>query len=223
MSVWAETGEAGRYRVGPLGPGRFSLTASSRSFESPEAASEPVEAAAGDTGVVLSLRPGGAVRGTIVREDGGELRDTEVRFFEAGTEAFSWFLYPGEGGVRESPGLVPGVYECLVTTSDGLVGVVSAIEVRAGSTTEFEVRLGRGAVLDVSYSPRGTEDHAAISVHQGKALVAFDDSVEKGSSVRLVVPEGELKLRATLSLCGASLAHELRVRAGEVVELEVEL
>lgn len=142
----------GKFRIGPLGPGEYTLFAyagSNRALSS----SANVVAAAGTEDLVLELRGAAALAGECVGADGATAPAT-VTLVPVDRQAARFWSRPAgfrEDGRFEVTRLVPGLYHVLATDELGNVGVLANVEARAGETADgLRVELTPGAIVIVS-------------------------------------------------------------------------
>jgi len=176
--------EDGTFVLGPLVPGRFTLQVSS--FDQTYA--EPVEASAGDEGVVLRLLPAGTLRGTVRDGATGEVVAATVDYVRVGDEG-AGMAECGDGHFRLG-GLEPGTYELCARASGMRIGRLGGLVVRSGEETrDLELRLEPGARLRVKFA--GSEGHLRYRVLCDGVIVA-DDGMQAGGTSETVVPGGRI-------------------------------
>lgn len=210
----ASTGADGAFVLGPLVPGRYVL----RAMDGQSADSEPLEASAGEEGVVLRLRLGGSLRGTV--RDGATDRASEasLAYARVGGDG-SWFLgETKEDGSFLLERLLPGTYDLAARASGMRCGLLREVVVVAGAETgPLELLLEPGAHLRVRYA--GAQDHVQYQVRFEGAIVA-GDGVPAGSVAETAVPAGRIVVE-TFRGRGARLQTELELAPGEERELVV--
>jgi hypothetical protein len=184
---------AGKFRIGPLLPGRYRLTAHGPGSTSEGAApltdSDPVLAEAGSEGVELWLRAG---------------CDFELSAIDAGTgepTLGKFTLVPQEretavysGGYRTSAtfgGQAPGRYRVLACTEEGLVGSLE-VEAAAGERRALTIPVAPGGSVRVDY--RGQARMLAVWLEESGARMGLV-YVPSGGSESLSAPAGSYTLR----------------------------
>lgn len=155
--------DRGRFRIGPLPPGRQILRASPFGVWEDAAgltASDAYDVEAGDSDVQIRLNPGCALTTRVVDPETGQ--SVEARFFHASRTTQEGTGYVGTlagsfEAEHNTPFLSPGTYVAYAMTADGRAGVLEDIELRAGDDRTVEVPVG----------PAGT---LCIDVHSGAGL-----------------------------------------------------
>ena len=185
--------KGGRFRVGPLVPGRYRLVASRSSPTSeggpPVTSSDPVLAEAGAVDVALRLNAG---------------CDFVLSAIDAGTGApapatFSVIHQESEvrvstGGYRATAtigGQPPGPYRVLARSEAGLAGVI-AVEVAAGERRAVAIPLVAGGSVRVAYG--GPAQVLFVELEDTGATVGFA-YVPSGGIETLHAPAGSYTLR----------------------------
>ncbi|HTF87402.1 MAG TPA: hypothetical protein VK843_03255 [Planctomycetota bacterium] len=203
----------GDFILGPLVEARYTLVAEGNNDL---ASSLPVEAAAGTTDVVLTMRAGASLSGHVVERAGGPgVRAMILNHAEGAHVITSRQSTDDQGNFRYAM-LNPGRMSLTAHTSDGRVGVFPALNLAAGEDRrDVEVLLSPGAKLRI----RSTTDAriTGIAVFQDGALVAFPAMDDPGAA-GLSVPSGELTVRVGME--GKTCEKTLRVSAGEGREVE---
>jgi hypothetical protein len=182
----AETREDGLFAMGPLVPGRYRLVAAGTG---PDASSDPVEADAGEDGVVLRLRAGGKIKGVVLDGASRTGCQAEVMLSPCDTTPTSSLLQMAseEDGTFESDGLEPGSYDVMAKASGGRFGVLRGVMVRAGvATQDLVLTLAPGAILRVRYA--GQAERMWYQIRNDGALLALDEIRPGSSSERTVLP-----------------------------------
>jgi hypothetical protein len=186
----------GVFAVGPLAPGVHRLNASG----SREGSSDPVEARAGDSGLVLRLAETGAIR---VRATGSDTpRDCSVEAFERASPGPPRMTSHGSSATRHLTGLPTGILDLVARTADGRIGLAPGIRIDALDSPRIEIPVERGAQLVVRY--RGGPASAELRVFQGPSQVAFGRLLLGAANVQ-VVPASAL--RVELASAGRVLAE----------------
>jgi hypothetical protein len=216
LATWilsAQTGADGAFTMGPLLPGEYSLVA--HGWE--DADSEPVEAKGGDEGVVLRLRAGGIVRGTVVDKLSGKTSRAEITYsVNARTDKEIGMLDSQEDGTFKVSGLEPGTYDLAARASGSRVGVLRGITVQAAiETRDLVVILEPGATLRLRYAgKKGYLQYRVVS----EGTVIAGDGLPAGATSETAVPPGRIVVE-----CGwpdaQSEKREVEVSAGEHKEL----
>lgn len=216
LMISAQTESGGAFALGPLIPGRYSLVAHGWTL----ADSDPVEASAGDEGVVLRLRAGGSISGIIVDGATGRacaatltlglrgLADQGLTMFENGEDE--------ENGAFQLDGLAPGVYDISARASGQRVGILRGVVVQAGiDTSKLVVTLAPGATLRVKYA--GKDRFLSYRILSEGVPVA-GDGIQAGGSKEIVVPSGRLTIECR-STGESSETKEIELAVGEQKEL----
>lgn len=177
----------GTFRIGPLVPGSYQLSATGGSNSSK---SLPVTAMAGDEDVVLRLSAGGSIEGKLVDASTGDpLKGPVSVTQQAGWYGLSSMMKAQSDGLFSLGGLIPGTYDVFARSGD-LVGRVEGVVVGPlQSVKDLEVRLEPGAVLVVTYT--GDAERAAFRVMFGESRIHVDGLVS-GLSSRVTLPAGEV-------------------------------
>jgi len=223
---WTSTKDDGSFLLGPLVTGRYSVRArgaGNRDF----AGSETVEAEAGTTDVVLHLLAGGSLSGRAV----DALMGAEVRARVAYCSLNDGTYSIGNPATEfRLTGLMPGSYDLSARTDDGRAGALRAVEVVSGpETAGLVIPLEPGAHLRVRYD--GPAPYATLHVHRDGVHCGLD-TLQSGSSLRMVVPPGAVILslsapdRSAHSIPYPDLFAEERrldAAAGEEVEVSFEI
>ncbi len=207
----SQTGEDGRFVLGPLVPGRYELVAMGSDSTS---MSEPVPASAGDDKVTLHLPPGGIVSGSVVTLDTKEAgqaviivanRDSsDLGILTGGTS--------GDGTFRIG-GFKPGLYDVTAKTKGGLVGVARGVSIVGGSETkDVVVKVQPGGRVRVRYA--GSSPHSFFRVIQGESSVAGRQLEGHDSSVE-VVPAGKMTVWLRVDAQSKPRERVIEVQAGE--------
>jgi hypothetical protein len=178
-SDWTE-GD-GAFALGPLLAGLYWVSA--RPDDPLHAISERVPARAGESGVVVRLRWGSVLSGSVVDANTGEP-----------AEAVVW----GAGGYGHVPAevfefghVLPGVHDIRARTADGRVGVLAGVPVREGERKSgLVVAVGPGARVSLrTGAPEGTIFKTEVD-WEGILM-----SSAWGDPEPFAVPPGEIAIR----------------------------
>ncbi len=215
-SISVDADEYGHFVLGSLPEGRFKLFANSSDPDQEGTALVDFV----DQETIIRLEERAAVRGTVGPPVGEHCGGVYTYSRAGGVSSSSRDWSDGSIGVG---GLRPGVYDLVVRTAHGRIGVAEGIEVRAGEPPEpFHVDLRRGGVLRLEY--HGTRERLHPVILRGEATVSapFFHSLHRGVRWAELVPAGELVVRIQ-DLEGELVAeHRVEVAADEVVKLEIE-
>jgi hypothetical protein len=174
-------------------PGRYSLFASS-----PDVAdSESVEASPGEKEVVLRLRRGGGMRGSIVDGTTGKPCRAELLISIHGTANQDELDFEDrmtkEDGTFEIEGLKAGIYDLFARASDGRVGNARSVNVRPGVATDrVVISISPGAVLRIRNSLADQPIGCTMSCDDVLIGTAW---LEPGALVTMGVSPGGVVLR----------------------------
>lgn len=221
--------KSGRFRLGPLLPGSYRLSAA-RSGPTPEGmapltASDPVFAEAGAEGVELRLKAGCELVLSALDAETGEAVPAEFTVLPQWLETATF-----TGGFRASAtvgGQAPGLYRVLARTEGGLVGVVAA-EVGAGERRAVAVSVGAGGSVRVAYGGPARVLHATLERDGARFGLAW---IQSGESEVLRAPAGTYTLRTAVREYDPVLqrlttlsedTREVTVVAGGEVALDIE-
>jgi hypothetical protein len=208
----------GTFTLGPLGPGPIQLVAQDMQLYAP---SEAVRAEPGQKDVVLRLRAGGRIRGTVVDSRTGAacLADmTLTREDEKEDPGAGWISSATkEDGTFENPGLAPGRYFICARTRDGQFGWLP-VEVTTDKEPEARViHVAPGGRLRLRYEGAKPKVHVTITV-QGAAVGMFEP-IKQGALAERAVPAGALTLRVYRDFPGKPHTREVVLTPGETMEL----
>jgi hypothetical protein len=184
------TDDSGRFSIGPLPAGRYSLTTGG--IFGRYAPSEPVVAQAGEEDILLRVRAGGTIRGKVT-DASGRARASDLLLAPDG-DARSWIgTTTKDDGSFELEGLLPGSYSLTAVASGDLCGRRSGLRASPGETLDgIVVRLEAGARLKLRYT--GGEPYGNFTLMLGGEVIG-GDGIERGGSSLRVVPAGEIEVR----------------------------
>lgn len=132
----------GTFTIGPIGPGPYMLRASGvRGY----ASSVAKEANAGDAGVVLELRYGGTVSGTVWDSNGHEVHGAQVVMTNEDYAEQNTRCTTNERGCFRMSGLVPGRYQLIASKSGELAWHRDTLITAGKESTGLDLRLAPGA------------------------------------------------------------------------------
>jgi hypothetical protein len=198
------TDEEGRFRIGPLAPGKCSLDARPQRewedwdwgpFRGP---SESVGALAGDEEIVLRLRPAGVLSGRVERgpdeqQTGGSLYVIDGTGKQASNDGIE------DDGTFRVSALEPGSYTLMAVLHDDLVATTTGIQVAPlKETSGIVLYPERGASIQIDFDP---EPRAAFG--GGPAMRWIEVSCNGLPALEVwlngdgsfVVPAGDLEVR----------------------------
>jgi len=224
----ARSGTEGGFRIGPLVPGRYRLDAS-HSPDDSLAPSEPVEALAGDTDVVLRVTAGGSVSGVVVDAATGEPVKASVGLSEAVEKPRGYRMTSGRSsGEFSFGGLTPGDYHLCAASDDGRVGVLRDVPVMAGSKVEgLRIPLERGGHVIIRYE--GPVEYANFWIESAGARFGMG-GLRSGQQKRVTAPTGEITVRLEAygrtdpdSPVAIERERQVTIEAGAEVEVSFEI
>ncbi|MFN0006297.1 MAG: collagen binding domain-containing protein [Planctomycetota bacterium] len=209
----ARTGADGKFTIGPLIPGSYSLVA--HGWELVD--SEPVEAKGGDEGVVLRLRTGGSIHGTVVDKATGKACRAEISYsVQDPSDRRIGTTESQDDGTFDFMGMEPGTYGLAAKASGQRVGLLRGITVKAGTETrDLVLTVEPGATLRLRYA--GEAGYLHYRIRSGGIAVA-GDGIPAGGNVEESVPAG----MADIEVWWPEKKHEERtieVSIGERKEL----
>ncbi|HEX6883466.1 MAG TPA: carboxypeptidase-like regulatory domain-containing protein [Planctomycetota bacterium] len=182
-----DTEEDGSFALGPLVPGRYGLWARGGGGASPDR----LVAEAGARDIVLVMKAGGTLKGTV--RDGARGEETPARLLlgRCGDPDPSWWANHARDGAFRFDGLEPGTYCLAARASGGRTAIVRDVVVVAGGSSEVELTLVPGATLRVKYA--GKSGELMYELFSGDVRVAAE-SVAAGTTSETAVPIGRLRL-----------------------------
>jgi hypothetical protein len=223
------TVKGGKFRLGPLLPGRYRLSAHGLAVTpeggTPLTDSDPVMAEAGAEGVEIWLRAGCDFELSAI--DSATSEPTACKFTLIPQE---WESVIHTGGSRPTAtlsGQAPGRYHVLARTEQGLVGSVE-FEAAAGERRALTVPVALGGSVQVGY--RGAAPSLTAWLERSGSRVG-SLYVSSGGSETLLVPAGSYTLRtfvrhydkSTEALNRVNEAtRAVEITAGGKVSIEIE-
>jgi len=184
----------------------------------------PIECEAGEQGLVLRLRAGGTVSGTVVDPSTGSGRETQLSWGTPNELAFGMSSTSTKpDGTFSVSGLEPGPYRFMGQDEKGRMGLSARLDVRANEKIEgirIELRpSGRLRLRGNNAEP----NWAVIALADGVAVAS--DRPDPNRAVEVQVPAGEITLRLVTWQSGMSptLLEERNVTVGEGETKDVDL
>jgi protocatechuate 3,4-dioxygenase beta subunit len=214
-----ECGADGTFAIGPVGPGKYTLIADAiERF----ANSDPVEAEAGASDVVLRLKAGGGLRGRVVDTRTGKPCAAEMiltpRVPGKGLFGTGEGFGVDDNGMVDRQGLPPGDYDLAARTEDGCFGILPGLTVVAGEKgKEFVLPVSPGGTLNIRYA--GEHPSALVSLRQQGVLLLFPMGVNAGKVREMHAPAGTFDLEARLEPDSAPKSRTVHLDPGEVKEI----
>lgn len=209
--LYVDAGPAGdAFVVGPLLPGRWTLSAFS-----PDGASQSadVEAEAGASGVVLQLVAQARLRLRVLDASGDPVPHAGV--LAGNVEHGTTSSETDENGRREFLALPPGRLFASARMPDGRWALATGLLAASGQALDVDLVLQAG--VRARLVCRAAEKGTRFVVERDGSPITFVDA-QTGASVEFTLPLGRSTLRA-LPPGAAPLARELDVAAGAAVEL----
>jgi hypothetical protein len=216
-----QSGSDGTFTVGPLAPGKFSLVAEAMDRF---ANSDPVEAGAGASDVVLRLKAGGGLHGRVVDSRTGKPCAAEM-LLTPHVESPGMF---GKGmgfgveddGVVNRQGLLPGGYDLAARTEDGCFGILPEIAVAVGEKgKEFVLPVSPGGSLILRYD--GARPFAEVSLRLQGVRLGWGSNVNAGKSLEMSAPAGTFALEFRSDLETPPKVRTVHLDPGEVKEIQL--
>jgi hypothetical protein len=203
----------GGFALGPLPAGQWRLTARNHRTG---ATSDPVEAASGQGGLLLTLKASCRVEGEVVA---GTARPSvaQVTICERGGLEASCTLVQARDGEFRASGLPPGTYGFLARTEGGDVGWVAGVELaEARPRSGVRIELRRGARLRVV---NASGRSARFAAWLGGYVVAAAP-LDEGEEAVVWLPSGRAEL--LLRLGEVERPFDLDLAPGEEREVRLE-
>lgn len=187
----AQTRDDGTFALGPLVPGQYQLVANS-GFTG-DAGSEPIDAEAGQSDVVLQLTIGGSISGTVIAGVTGKACRAEVTYTLRGDFRGSVSKrYADTDGSFTLPGLAPGTYDLGLCDAEAGTAILRGVQVQAGLDTGVQVlKLTPGARVHIRYA--GTEGYLNYMI-RSEGVSFFGDGVKAGHFSEATVPAGRVAI-----------------------------
>lgn len=188
--VLARTLDDGRFELGPLPAGIWTLDAASEDGLGFSAVEQQV--VAGEQDVVLALPLGGGLRGRLLWGSSEPAPEAQVWISRRGVDEATSGLADDQGhfGWNEVPA---GVYDLFATTRGGQVGWRGGVTVAAGQRLDdVEIAVTKGASVELIVDPPGGS--WLVELWSGDAQLRFTVS-DFGPTQVLLVPPLEVELR----------------------------
>ena len=184
-----ESDKTGRFRIGPLFPGIYSLQAQGGP-RNPYLDSEILYAEAGDKGVVLYLILGGILRGRIAGYE--ELDADRVKISIYQDDSICMVCTSDADGKFRWEGLQPGLYDLRAQAGNTWIGFYFDASIVSGNETEeLVIRLDNTAIVNLQLE--GGEDTYWYRIkYQGHTIE--DWYIYPNDPMTIPVPPGLLKL-----------------------------
>lgn len=214
----------GRFELGPLLPGTYTLTASHHGSEN-FADALSMEVDAGASGLEVRLRPGGSVRCQVTDDGRAVSNGVSIYYVPRGSDRVT-MRGPGFGstpktGPIEIENLSVGEHVFTAQTEDGRMSSPVIASVAAGEVTDgVELELQPvGTVLVEGIGGEGRP--TCVALYEGQRIGFPAEWV--GERARLTLPPGRFTVRLTCPTSGAEASSEVEVVAGETIERRLEL
>jgi len=211
----------GKFALGPVTLNSVTLTANAiNKF----AASDPVQATAGDTGIVLQLKLGGVIRGRVIYGVAGSACAAQLFFAPekrgSGNGMFSSGMQTStqENGTFSRGGFDAGIWSLSAMTADGRFAQQAHIEVGGGSDSgELVLALSPGGKLRLGY--KGAEPQLRVTITAQGAAVNFSTGIEPGKFTDCLAPAGALVLEIRKAYDGPARTKAVDLKPGETKEI----
>ncbi len=180
------------FAIGPLMKGHYVLTAHGYGGD---ADSDPVEADAGAEGVVLRLRTGASMSGTVLGPTGEPVTAKIWMAMRDSTKFGVHGVSCDNRGAFHIDALEAGTYDVAASASDGATGLLEGVVVASGEAkTGLSIRLAPGGHVRVRHE--GPDRYINIDVLSHGVVVDLD-GVERSTSHEFAAPAGSVVVRAT--------------------------
>ena len=220
--LWAASKDDGDFVLGPLTPGSVSLSVATVFDALGHAPPEPVVVRAGDDDIVLRLRAGVRLSGRVIEGPTGKPCEADVWAISKQLQPFEW--QPGLGvgtfksdGEFDFTGLVPGTYDIIAQTDNGLIGVLRGITPSPGEhAADLEVRVEPGARLRIHVEGGSGAFYYVLA---GDTIVLMDGLSPEGPDPVRTVPPGTLLVRLRNPETGEEVEQTVTLEPGEEGEV----
>ncbi len=224
LGLHGSSGPDGAFEVGPLAPGRYSIVALAELEGGRFANSDPVEADAGASDVVLRLKVGGGLHGRVIDSRTGNPCAAEMlltpRVPTQGLYGQGLGFGVEENGIVEREGLLPGDYDLAARTEDGCFGILSGVNVVAGEKgKDFVLSVSPGGTLKLQYD--GTHPFTEVRLRQQGVLLAWGSSVKPGNPRDMHAPAGTFAIETRFEGEGPFRTQTISLDPGEVKEVRL--
>jgi hypothetical protein len=219
----SKTGPDGRFRVGPLASDEHVILARpSAGF----GASDPISVRPGESGIVLSLKQSGVLRGRVI--DNLTRKGVQSRIMVGREEYSDATVFHGRmlgtemDGSFDVDNIELGSYRVCAETPDGYFGFSGRIQVSDSTgNTSVEIPVDQGARIAVDYE--GVADKVSIEVVAQAMKIGPDRAVPKHVITELLCPAGAV----TVSMRRENKSDvineiHLELRAGERRQLLIQ-
>jgi hypothetical protein len=212
----------GTFVLGPLEPGTWTVQADR---SGPFARAEPLRAKAGDSGLVLRLKPGGSLRVHVVDARTREAREAKLLIgsLPRGTNELNMgTMWTGTDpdGTSSEDGLDPGRYGIAASTTDGKFAVCSGVDVVAGAApAEVELALQPGGTLRIGYA--GARPYVRMVITVTGVPLGIPDPLRKGETKDFLAPAGSSVLELWWRGDGPPHLKPIELEPGETKELTI--
>lgn len=205
----AASQDDGSFAIGPLPPGVYELGAADASGDA--APAEAISVRAGARDVVLRLRAGGVIEGTVVDATTRATCEGEITLAVTIEGRCGEYADRTREGRFRHGGLLPGTYALLASTEDGRAGFVRGVELAGGAVRSgIEVAVRPGAKLRL-LGASATDDATYEVACEGTTVAC--GTLGPGAAQIVALPAGALTLRTTAA--GRSAEQEIVLTAGE--------
>jgi hypothetical protein len=210
--------DAGCFEAGPLPGGRWRLCAFG--LGGVHASSLPVEVDAGTSDVLLRLRFGGEISGSVLGVAGVLPNEYELgwgRVDRPNDETLGWRSRVFMDGTFCLDELLPATYVLVARSRHGAIGVRNGVVVRPGERRDIgTIQLSDGAVLHLTHGG----DAKSVPFRICFDGVPIDcGSLESGEVKTVLVPPGSVQVRWGAIGAAAEDVETISVSAGEDREL----
>jgi hypothetical protein len=213
----ASTGIDGSFVAGPMMPALVQLFALRHGAD---AGSDTVTAKAGDTGVILKLRPGAIIAGKVV--DGMCGLGCTARVTVAPVDLTVLGLDDTEeteaDGSFQMKGIAPGHYSLIARTEDGRFAVLRDVVVSSeGLSGNLVMTVQPGGKLLIRFDCKSSSVYDFDVLCQG--IVVARDMIDRDRPSIQLVPAGHLTIGPWMDGAGKIPKREITIAAGEEKEI----